>query len=748
MSSSTTSEFIIVSVPPKSSSEDSLYSKLKALQEAQKSSWVGLNPNLVGKIGMGLGFSRSTRPEKISKLLTEGSPERPPLISFFPVSENQLVKDSIAFSTYTKGNFLQTKELLYRVLKTDARLVRSVLEASGFVYTDSHDWNILWLGCAPQMYLYEGLNDYQRVNHFPNSWEITRKDRMSIHLASMQEKFGKEDYGFFPDTYVIPEEYSEFYTRYYADKNSQWIVKPCNSSQGKGIFMLDALANLPTTEGCIVSKYINNPLVINDLKFDLRIYVLVTCYDPLRVYIYDEGLARFASEPYNASVKASKFSFLTNYSINKKNEKFIQNQDWKEDNVGHKWSFSALVRALDKLNVDTQFLMSRIYDLVIKTVIAIEPEVVAQVRKLALGRNNCFDILGFDVLIDANLKPWLLEVNLSPSLATDSPLDLYIKGNLVADSLNLMGVRNFDRKKECMSKIRARIRARKNQVKQTDSKYKYGYRAETAPASKNDSAALYLKNKGAILDTLEEASRIGNFVRIFPCKGSDIYDRFFATPRASNKAIYQYLYLENESEDVFKPPSKIEIQETKSPEKEDKDKEKEKHKIIITGDDILIEYLSRVLHACKSVTSEMMKVEWRTSLEKFVNHYVWQSLSEPMPAHMGTLQKLEYRIIEMKDRRKQSEASLKDPISYQNQKHQVVRGFSALQLENMLKSSSKSVARDIMSCLFLDSTGILSEIIKWLASTSMKKPIRQQNVSRHGSLTVEEFEKNNQKNKK
>jgi len=43
-------------------------------------------------------------------------------------------------------------------------------------------------------------------------------------------------------------------------------------------------------------------------------------------------------------------------------------------------------------------------------------------------RNNCFDLLGFDILIDSNLKPWLLEVNLSPSLNTDSPLDLKIKG--------------------------------------------------------------------------------------------------------------------------------------------------------------------------------------------------------------------------------------------------------------------------------------------------------------------------------
>lgn len=737
MATNVPKDFNFISVYPKGLQNDSAVNR--ATKEAQKIPWSGLNPKLVGKIGTGLGHQRHLPSEKMQKILSETPADKPPLITFAPVAENQIVKDNIALSTYTKGNFLQTKELLYRVLKTDARLVRSVLEVSGFGYTDSHDWNLLWLGCAPQTYLYEGLNEYQRISHFPNTFEITRKDRMSVHLTALQEKFGKEDYGFFPETFVIPDEYSEFYSRYYADKSAQWIVKPCNSSQGKGIFMLDSIANLPTSESCVVCRYIHNPLVINDLKFDLRIYVVVTCYDPLRIYIYDEGLARFASEPYNSSAKASKFSYLTNYSINKKNDKFIQNQDWQQDSIGHKWSFSALLKTLERQSIDTCMLQSKIYDLVIKTVIAIEPEVVSMVRKLGLGRNNCFDLLGFDVIIDANLKPWLLEVNLSPSLATDSPLDLHIKGNLVADTLNLIGLRYYDRKKECMSKLKARIRARKSQVKQTEPKIKHALRAETAQPQKKDAVALN-KHKLAIADTIEEALRIGNFVRVFPSPGCEIYDKFFTTPRASNKALFTYLYSEPE-EFEEKESNPVEIKKSE-PEKIPEKLEKEKNKLIITGDDILIEYLSRTLHACKSVTFECMKSDWKVALEKFVNHYIWQSIAAVLPSGLGILQKLELRIIEMKERRKKSESGQKDQIAYQSQKHAVVRGFSALQLENMLKSSSKSVAKEIMSCLFLEANGILSEIIKWLASTSIKKTIRPQNVVRHGSLTVEEFEKN------
>lgn len=74
----------------------------------------------------------------------------------------------------------------------------------------------------------------------------------------------------------------------------------------------------------MISKYIENPLLINGLKFDLRIYVLMTSIEPLRIYIYNEGLVRFASEPYNLeTVKSNVYAHLTNYSINKKSENFV-----------------------------------------------------------------------------------------------------------------------------------------------------------------------------------------------------------------------------------------------------------------------------------------------------------------------------------------------------------------------------------------------------------------------------------------
>ena len=111
-------------------------------------------------------------------------------------------------------------------------------------------------------------------------------------------------------------------------KKNIWIVKPANSSRGRGIHLIDDIHEIDIEDLSVISRYVTNPLLINGHKFDLRIYVLVTTYDPLRIYVFKEGLARFASEVYSSKInKDNKFMHLTNYSINKKNEKFVFNEN-------------------------------------------------------------------------------------------------------------------------------------------------------------------------------------------------------------------------------------------------------------------------------------------------------------------------------------------------------------------------------------------------------------------------------------
>jgi tubulin polyglutamylase TTLL4 len=98
----------------------------------------------------------------------------------------------------------------------------------------------------------------------------------------------------------------------------------------------------------LASRYLMNPHLINGFKYDLRVYVLVTSFNPLKVYVYNDGLVRFATEPYSIDPKSinQKFVHLTNFSINKKNTaKFVKNNDKSdsEDNEtgtnSSKWDF-------------------------------------------------------------------------------------------------------------------------------------------------------------------------------------------------------------------------------------------------------------------------------------------------------------------------------------------------------------------------------------------------------------------------
>lgn len=93
------------------------------------------------------------------------------------------------------------------------------------------------------------------------------------------------------------------------------------------------------------------------------------------------------------------------------------------------------------MGIDLDLLWSRIYDVIIKTLLCSENYIVTAMKKSRVHRTNCFEMLGFDILIDSDLKPWLIEVNLSSSMATESPLDLKIKSNLMCDTLNLIGIK-------------------------------------------------------------------------------------------------------------------------------------------------------------------------------------------------------------------------------------------------------------------------------------------------------------------
>ena len=100
---------------------------------------------------------------------------------------------------------VKNSTIYYKMLKCDSKLVRFIFEINGLVQTDRHDWNVLWTHTQGKSYFYERLNLFQKINHFPASQELTRKDKLCMNVRRMQEKYSKQYFNFVPETFVLPE---------------------------------------------------------------------------------------------------------------------------------------------------------------------------------------------------------------------------------------------------------------------------------------------------------------------------------------------------------------------------------------------------------------------------------------------------------------------------------------------------------------------------------------------------------------
>jgi tubulin polyglutamylase TTLL5 len=299
----------------------------------------------------------------------------------------------------------------------------------------------------------------------------------------------------------------------------------------------------------VVSEYIDNPLLIDGLKFDLRIYAAITSVDPLRIYMYKEGLVRFATEKFSKK-GTSRLMHLTNYSLNKFSEAFVSNTDAAHDDIGNKWSLTALKRLLKKhvghrQNVEWNAVEANIKDIIVKTVISVEAQMYSSAQMHVPYKTNCFDLLGFDILIDDTLSTWLLEVNLSPSLNCDSPLDQKIKGEMLADLFTMLGIVPVERRRSSGSGYRSKaINGPAYLHKQLKSSGRSRLRSGWNESNKPQTAYqdfLTSEERAAIRETTEELERCGNFERIYPSETSVNYRTFFDEERKLNTLICSHV---------------------------------------------------------------------------------------------------------------------------------------------------------------------------------------------------------------
>ncbi|XP_048002882.1 uncharacterized protein LOC125239285 isoform X2 [Leguminivora glycinivorella] len=369
-------------------------------------------------------------------------PRVPPYLKFVGYDEATAQKIPAPIQKHLKWKLTSITPIVVKKTLTNSgfRLVKSECDTAECPQEETVEWIGIW-GKHMKSLMFRAIKDGQKMNHFPGTFQIGRKDRLWRNLQKLVAKFGDKEFGIMPKSYVLPHDLKllKYDWEKYAANNERWIIKPPASARGTGIKVVSRWTQIPKKRPVVVQRYVSKPYLINGNKFDMRLYVLVTSVHPLRIYLFKDGLARFASVKYNDELTSlnDRYMHLTNYSINRLSKNYTPNEDFAACE-GHKWTLQSLFQYLkSEKNVDVDALWSSMKDLVIKTVISGEASISSLTKANITSRYNCYELFGIDVLLDEDLKPWLLEVNISPSLHSASPLDTHVKGPLVRSVLNI-----------------------------------------------------------------------------------------------------------------------------------------------------------------------------------------------------------------------------------------------------------------------------------------------------------------------
>nr|XP_024214205.1 probable tubulin polyglutamylase TTLL2 isoform X2 [Halyomorpha halys] len=263
--------------------------------------------------------------------------------------------------------------------------------------TPKDRWNIWWRTSGFSLSQYRTLRGWQFTNHVPRGSCICKKDNLSRYLKVMKNTYGNI-YDFSPEAFILPLDYSKLVEhcsriKLQTDSNNNlvWICKPVGQSQGRGISLFR---------------------------------------NPLTVYVYREGLARFSTNKFSMKDITNKYAHLTNCAINKQGPGYLEMKD--KVGAGCKWTLRQLRHYLNQNGIDDWLVWQRIASLIVLTI-------ASQIGGIPTSK-NCFEFYGFDILLDQDLKPWLLEVNLSPALGTDCDIDPAVKKPMLHDLFDLLGL--------------------------------------------------------------------------------------------------------------------------------------------------------------------------------------------------------------------------------------------------------------------------------------------------------------------
>jgi tubulin polyglutamylase TTLL4 len=339
-------------------------------------------------------------------------------------------------------------------------------------------------------------------------------------------KRGSSFVPFYPQSFLVPADFEQLQKEW--KNRSFWIVKPVASSRGRGIRVVSSKEiGPPRKSGHLVQEYIWNPYLITGRKFDLRLYILVSSICPFRIYIHESGLARFATRQYDVSISPTdRRMHLTNFAVNRVDTSFVSCQE-SESIENSKWSLPFLFRYLEVEGIDVVALKKDIESVAVTTILAGMIEIRDFHRRYVTHRHTCYELYGIDILLDSDLKPYVMEINISPSLnSKDSKLDFSLKFPLMLDLLRVARIIR------CNAKLNNPCPGVFLMDKAYRSSLTHQRRVDVESQGVDPWLAPVFADFAIVRDFVEEKQRLGGFHRVFPKRTpGNAYDHLFSSKK-------------------------------------------------------------------------------------------------------------------------------------------------------------------------------------------------------------------------
>ncbi len=326
------------------------------------------------------------------------------------------------------------------------RFFTEVLDAYGWQPGSERDYTAAWYTGMPEPEVFSSLRADQTVNHIPGNHQLTVKSQLPKTLERAAQRWANlstnvesaDRFAFWPASFVMPEDYAALQAAFHACPDAAWIVKPANGARGEGISLIDQIEQAPRESGWVVQRYLDRPHTLGGYKYVLRLYVLIDSLEPLRIKRFAEGSVKLASALWDAAERDNPYAYLTNPDVNAQNPDapvvFQSLASYRKQLLAH--------------GHDVDALFARIDDLIVLSVLSACEGMRQRCATTDVASGSVYELLGLDCLVDADLKPWLLECNLSPSLDvcadpdTGGQQETRMKRALVTELIRQVGIQS------------------------------------------------------------------------------------------------------------------------------------------------------------------------------------------------------------------------------------------------------------------------------------------------------------------